>query len=149
MTISTQTHHIETQHADGTQYQVFFRWIEKLEWSVSITNVETQQQDHGIFRKQYDGLFGIDGLEDGPEVGFPSEHIQMIQNEICQDLMAHGELQPLNDDIILKTTNQAAFETLLEALKWRVVRREKDRVIIERVNTGEQGEIKEVDDERK
>jgi hypothetical protein len=93
MTISTQTHHIETQHADGTQYQVFFRWIEKLEWSVSITNVETQQQDHGIFRRQYDGLFGIDGLEDGPEVGFPSEHIQMIQNEICQDLMAHGELQ--------------------------------------------------------
>ena len=36
----------------------------------------------------------------------------------------------------------AAFESLLEALKWRVVRREKDRVIIERVNTGEQAEVK-------
>ena len=37
----------------------------------------------------------------------------------------------------------AAFESLLEALKWRIVRREKDRVIIERVSTGEQGEIKD------
>ena len=34
----------------------------------------------------------------------------------------------------------AAFETLLEALKWRVVRREKDRVIIER--NQEQTEVK-------
>jgi len=92
MAISIQTHHIETQNADGTQYQVFFRWIEKLEWAVSITNVETQQQDHGIFREQEDGLFGIDGLKDGPEVGFPSDHIQMIQNEIALDLKNHGEL---------------------------------------------------------
>jgi len=92
MAISTQTHHIETQNADGTQYQVSFRWIEKLEWAVSITNVETQQQDHGIFREQEDGLFGIDGLEDGPEVGFPSDHIQMIQNEIALDLKNHNEL---------------------------------------------------------
>jgi hypothetical protein len=42
---------------------------------------------------------------------------------------------------------QATFESLLEALKWRIVRREKDRVIIERVSTGEQKEIKEVNDE--
>ena len=41
-----------------------------------------------------------------------------------------------------KTANQATFESLLEALQWRIVRREKDRVIIERVNTGEQAEVK-------
>lgn len=34
----------------------------------------------------------------------------------------------------------AAFETLLEALKWKIVRREKDRVIIERA--GEEVELK-------
>ncbi len=37
---------------------------------------------------------------------------------------------------------QATFEALLGALAWRIVRREKDRVIIERVNTGEQAEVK-------
>jgi hypothetical protein len=37
----------------------------------------------------------------------------------------------------------AVFGLLFEELKWRVVRREKDRVIIERVSTGEQGEIKD------
>jgi len=36
----------------------------------------------------------------------------------------------------------AAFESLLEALAWRIVRREKDRVIIERVSTAEQAEVK-------
>jgi hypothetical protein len=46
-----------------------------------------------------------------------------------------------------ETTNQAAFETLLEALKWRIVRRENDRVIIERVETGEQIKIQEVNNE--
>jgi len=49
----------------------------------------------------------------------------------------------MNDHI---NPEQATFESLLEALKWKIVRREKDRVIIERVSTGEQGEIKEVDD---
>jgi hypothetical protein len=39
----------------------------------------------------------------------------------------------------------AAFESLLEALKWRVVRREKDRVIIERM--GEQAEVKAEENE--
>ena len=39
----------------------------------------------------------------------------------------------------------AAFESLLEALKWRVVRREKDRVIIERM--GEQAEVKAKENE--
>ena len=46
-------------------------------------------------------------------------------------------------DLNLETANQATFESLLEALQWRIVRREKDRVIIERVSTGEQGEIKD------
>lgn len=54
----------------------------------------------------------------------------------------------MSDDITLETTNQAAFETLLEALKWRVVRREKDRVIIERVCTGEQAEVKAKENSR-
>ena len=40
----------------------------------------------------------------------------------------------------------AAFETLLEALKWRVVRREKDRVIIERM--GDQAEVKAKENSR-
>jgi hypothetical protein len=48
----------------------------------------------------------------------------------------------MSKDITPQTANQAAFESLLEALKWRIVRREKDRVIIERVNTGEQAEVK-------
>jgi hypothetical protein len=42
---------------------------------------------------------------------------------------------------------QATFESFLEALKWRIVRREKDRVIIERVNTGEQAEVKAKENE--
>jgi hypothetical protein len=41
---------------------------------------------------------------------------------------------------------QATFESLLEALKWRIVRRENDRIIIERVETGEQAQLKESDD---
>jgi hypothetical protein len=41
---------------------------------------------------------------------------------------------------------QATFESLLEALKWRIVRRENDRIIIERVETGEQVQLKESDD---
>ena len=53
----------------------------------------------------------------------------------------------MSDDVTLETTNQAAFETLLKALAWRVVRREKDRVIIERIETGKQKEIKEVNNE--
>jgi len=47
----------------------------------------------------------------------------------------------MNEDA---TPEQATFESLLEALKWRIVRRENDRVIIERVETGEQIKIQEV-----
>jgi len=48
----------------------------------------------------------------------------------------------MNDHI---NPEQATFESLLEALKWRIVLREKDRVIIERVETGEQAQLKESD----
>ena len=54
----------------------------------------------------------------------------------------------MSDDITLETTNQAAFESLLEAITWRIIRREKDRVIIERVETGEQAEVKAKDNEK-
>jgi len=47
----------------------------------------------------------------------------------------------MNEDTI---PEQATFESFLEALKWRVVRRENDRVIIERVETGKQIKIQEV-----
>ena len=47
----------------------------------------------------------------------------------------------MNEDT---TPEQATFESFLEALKWKVVRRENDRVIIERVETGEQIKIQEV-----
>jgi len=45
------------------------------------------------------------------------------------------------------TPEQATFESFLEALKWGVVRRENDRIIIERVETGEQIKIQEVNNE--
>lgn len=45
------------------------------------------------------------------------------------------------------TSEQTTFESFLEALKWRVVRRENDRVIIERVETGKQIKIQEVSNE--
>jgi hypothetical protein len=41
----------------------------------------------------------------------------------------------------------AAFETLLEALKWKVVRREKDRVIIARNDEEMEVKLKEGNDE--
>jgi hypothetical protein len=50
----------------------------------------------------------------------------------------------MSKDSTPETTNQSAFESFLEALKWRIVRRENDRVIIERVETGEQIKIQEV-----
>lgn len=95
-TISTQTHHITTTHADGTHYAVSFKWISGQEWSVMVTDTDRQTSDQGTFRIQDDGFFGIDGLESGPEAGFPSDHISMIQSEICQDLMNHGELAATN-----------------------------------------------------
>jgi hypothetical protein len=54
----------------------------------------------------------------------------------------------MSKDSTPETNNQAAFEALLEALKWRVVRRENDRVIIERVETGEQGQLKQIKEMR-
>jgi len=45
---------------------------------------------------------------------------------------------------------QATFESFLEALtrgQWRVVRRENDRMTIERVETGKQIKIQEVSNE--
>ena len=53
----------------------------------------------------------------------------------------------MNKDNTPETNNQATFESFLEALKWRIVRRENDRVIIERVETGEQIKIQEVSNE--
>jgi hypothetical protein len=50
----------------------------------------------------------------------------------------------MNEDTI---PEQATFESFLEALKWRVVRRENNRVIIERVETGKQIKIQEVSNE--
>ena len=54
----------------------------------------------------------------------------------------------MSKDNTPETTNQSAFDSFLEALKWRIVRREKDRVIIERVNTGEQAEVKAKENKR-
>jgi len=48
----------------------------------------------------------------------------------------------MSKDSIPETNNQSAFESFLEALKWRIVRRENDRIIIERVSTKEQAEVK-------
>lgn len=45
------------------------------------------------------------------------------------------------------TPEQATFESFLEALTWRIVRREKDRVIIERVDDGKQIKVQEVNNE--
>jgi len=53
----------------------------------------------------------------------------------------------MSKDSIPETTNQSGFESFLEALKWRIVRRENDRLIIERVETGEQIKIQEVNNE--
>jgi len=53
----------------------------------------------------------------------------------------------MSKDSIPETTNQSAFEPFLEALKWRIVRRENDRLIIERVETGKQIKIQEVNNE--
>ena len=53
----------------------------------------------------------------------------------------------MSEEIILQTTNQAAFEDLLDDLKWRVVRQEDGRIIIERASTGQQGEIREANHE--
>ena len=39
------------------------------------------------------------------------------------------------------------FESFLEALKWRIVRRENDRIIIERVETGKQIKIQKISKE--
>ena len=53
----------------------------------------------------------------------------------------------MSKDSTPETNNQATFESFLEALKWRIVRRENDLVIIERVETGEQIKIQEVSNE--
>jgi hypothetical protein len=53
----------------------------------------------------------------------------------------------MSKDITPETNNQSAFEPFLESLKWRIVRRENDRLIIERVETGEQIKIQEVNNE--
>jgi hypothetical protein len=50
----------------------------------------------------------------------------------------------MSKDSTPETNNQSAFESFLEALKWRIVRRENDRIIIERVETGKQIKIQEV-----
>jgi len=53
----------------------------------------------------------------------------------------------MSKDSTPETNNQATFESFLEALKWRIVRRENDRVIIERIETGKQIKIQEVNNE--
>ena len=53
----------------------------------------------------------------------------------------------MSKDSTPETNNQATFESFLEALTWRIVRREKDRVIIERVDDGKQIKVQEVSNE--
>lgn len=53
----------------------------------------------------------------------------------------------MSKDSTPETNNQATFESFLEALKWRIVRRENDRVIIERVDDGKQIKVQEVSNE--
>ena len=50
----------------------------------------------------------------------------------------------MSKDSTTETNNQSAFESFLEALKWRSVRRENDRLIIEQVETGKEIKIQEV-----
>lgn len=93
--ISTATHHLTTRTADGTQYKVSFAQTGEQSWAVNITDQNAGISDQGTFCLQENGLFGIEGLEDGPEAGFPMDHIAMIQSEICQDLKKHGEIRRL------------------------------------------------------
>ena len=45
------------------------------------------------------------------------------------------------------TPEQTTFEAFLEALTWRIVRREEGQVIIERVDDGKQIKVQEVSNE--
>jgi len=80
-----------TRNAAGKNFDVTFAPIGNEEWSVTITESETQKQDHGTFKKLENGLFGIEGLMDD-EFGFDTDDVVMIQNEIALDLKNHGEL---------------------------------------------------------
>lgn len=88
------SHYLKTRHADGTTYEVTYKKLgNNQKWNVHICDLNTLLQDWGTFEKQEDGLFGISGLVDEETVGFPMDHISMIQNEIAQDLLKHGELE--------------------------------------------------------
>jgi len=83
--------HFSTRNAAGKNFNVTFAPIGNEEWAVTITESETQKQDHGTCKKLEDGLFGIEGLMDD-EFGFDTDDVVMIQNEIALDLKNHGEL---------------------------------------------------------
>lgn len=100
-----------TRNAAGKNFEVTYWGGESVEfprghWQVTITNSETETQDHGNFCLQSDRItFALEGCENTD-----TDDVIMIQNEIAADLRNNGELRDEGADLVNSDTGDVIRE---------------------------------------